>query len=227
MKSDDLVPFLTVQQPRDLGFRQGTVVDWDPSNGRNTINVSGTLVTDLPMINLADAPNIRPGDVVAITRFRSVYFIAGRIVNAGTTDFGSAAVAFAHATDNAFGFAVTTGGADLVTATVPVPPWANTAQYQVLVNASIFNGGTTSTNVYVAAGSAVPPDAFTYGNQSFTGAEAGMSRNVTAFTQVAGTGDIAGKTLAFAGRLHGDAALAAQPANSIALDVNVTFTRTR
>lgn len=82
MRSDDLSPLLLAAGATgDVGYRQGTVIDWDPDTGDNTIDVAGAKLTDLPVLS-ASAITLAPGDVVGILRTRTSWMILGSITTA-------------------------------------------------------------------------------------------------------------------------------------------------
>lgn len=82
MRTDHLAPLLTPAGQPDMGFRQGVVLAWDPQLGTNTIDVGGTQLDNLPTL-AASTISLAVGDVVGLIRFKSTYFIAGRIAPAG------------------------------------------------------------------------------------------------------------------------------------------------
>lgn len=88
-RTDDLVPSLQQRLNTDIGYHQGVVVNWDPQTGDNVIDMAGTILNDLPMLNISEALTMKPGYVVALLRFKSTYFILGRVVIPNTPDFFS------------------------------------------------------------------------------------------------------------------------------------------
>lgn len=83
-RSDDLAPYFggTAQ---DLEFHQGTVIAWSSTAGTNTIQMAGGTVTNVPAITAAGLISLRPGDHVAMLRFKSSLFIVGTVVAPGNT----------------------------------------------------------------------------------------------------------------------------------------------
>jgi hypothetical protein len=63
----------------DFGYSQGQVIAWDFLAGTNTIQVGGAPLPDLPSLLGPEAILLRPGDSVALLRFRSTFFVIGRI----------------------------------------------------------------------------------------------------------------------------------------------------
>jgi hypothetical protein len=66
-----------------LGFHQGQVVTWNSVTGQNTVAVLGTTVNDVPVLTTADSIMLNVGDTVGILRFKSTYFLLGRIAPPG------------------------------------------------------------------------------------------------------------------------------------------------
>jgi hypothetical protein len=63
----------------ELGFAQGTVVAWNAITGTNQISMRGALLDNLPSLIGSEVGLIRPGDVVALIRFQTTFFVLGRI----------------------------------------------------------------------------------------------------------------------------------------------------
>lgn len=78
---DDLGTTITelTKQTQDMGFRQGKVISWDAESGKNVVDVGGTRVEDIPLLNRAEALAMMAGDVVGVLRVKSQYFILGKI----------------------------------------------------------------------------------------------------------------------------------------------------
>lgn len=67
--SDDLTPLLAPPAGgarQAVGFRQGTVIAFDPITLANTVQVGGAEFTNLPLLGIAEAVTLTPGDVVGI-----------------------------------------------------------------------------------------------------------------------------------------------------------------
>lgn len=90
--NDDLTALLlagnTGKLP-DLGFHQGVIVEWNPQTGENVIQVAGSPIEDVQMLNVTEALVLEVGHVVALLRFKNTYFILGRIVTPNTDEFFS------------------------------------------------------------------------------------------------------------------------------------------
>lgn len=83
MNGDDLAPLLVPADRAEIGFRSGTVLEWDPVTGHNTVNVAGATLSDLPLLNVGELVSIRAGDVVGMLRVKSALFILGRVIVPG------------------------------------------------------------------------------------------------------------------------------------------------
>jgi len=138
---DDLTALLGKPDRPDSGFRQGTVLAFDPESGANTIAVAGGILTDLPVLNIGDLVLIVPGDVVVLLRLRSSWAILGRIMEVGS---GGLTVGRTDVfNDNAFanGYAVTTTMTTRATITIPIPEWCNEIIVIAAMNHSVNNTG--------------------------------------------------------------------------------------
>lgn len=78
MTTNPLVPFLVPRGEADVGFHSGQVLAWDPEAGTNTILVLGTPMQDLQIVS-SGSVSVGVGDTVAIWRYKSTYFVMGRI----------------------------------------------------------------------------------------------------------------------------------------------------
>jgi hypothetical protein len=68
----------------EFGFRQGRVLEWDGFTGENVIEVSGSLLTNVPLFGSLEVIGVRVGDVLFLFRTRSGYAILGRVATPGT-----------------------------------------------------------------------------------------------------------------------------------------------
>lgn len=139
MRSDDLVPFLSPPMQAGLGFRQGQVITFNQSTGHNSINVGGTILTNLPMLNSGEATSLKPGHIVALLTWQSSWWILGRVTMPGSDQFASASVAFGGCDEVGTGFAVQTTFAQKSNCNVAVPAWADEALVTCAVHASVEN----------------------------------------------------------------------------------------
>lgn len=142
MIGDDLTGLLGRPPGPDSGFRQGTVLTFDPESGANTIAVAGGILTDVPVLNIGDLVQIVPGDVVVLLRLRSSWAILGRIMAPGSSSMLVGTSDFS--TDNAFAsnFSITTSFVTRVSVSFPVPSWANFVQVFAGMTATCHNTGT-------------------------------------------------------------------------------------
>lgn len=186
-RSEDLAPLLTPAGTPELGFRSGLVLAWDADTGANTIEVGGSQLEDVPILNTGEAIALKAGHVVALIRFRSSYFIMGRVTVPGSDQFASAAVAFEAGNSGGVGFAVSTVESTKHTLELYGPAWADEALvmvtcYGTAVNASAgadylrcrtrwdgfdSGGGVSSTVAAGAAGSVSATESFTVSRSSF------------------------------------------------------------
>lgn len=118
--------------PSDLGFAQGLVVAWDEETGTNAVNVKGTNLTNLPALHLGEFVILAPGDVVALLRFKSTYFILGRVILPSAPDRNRASLDFTAAGQSQSNFNMTVAGNVRAMATITVPDWAD----HVLIHAT-------------------------------------------------------------------------------------------
>lgn len=74
----------------EIGFHKGVVKTWDSVTLRNTVEVNGGLLPDLPLLGLADAELIIPGSTVGIVTVGSSWAILGRFVIPNTPEAADA-----------------------------------------------------------------------------------------------------------------------------------------
>lgn len=123
-RSEDIAPLLaaTSGDPGALRAAKGTVVTWNAATGTNTINLRGTLLTNLPIVaSSSEVAQIQPGDQVVLHVFGaggwSTAYIVGRIVYPGTPGAATALELQTKADNVAAGEATTsTAYTNLVTA---------------------------------------------------------------------------------------------------------------
>lgn len=89
MKSDDLSSFLASTPAADtslpdFGWHQGEVVAWDSQAGTNKIRVAGTVLDDLAVLTSAGSVSLEAGAAVGVLRYRTSYFVVGRVVLPGS-----------------------------------------------------------------------------------------------------------------------------------------------
>lgn len=135
MKLDDLAPLMSLgDQASDVGFRQGTVLEWDEQTGTNMVDVGGVQLSDLPALNIGDFVHLAEGDVVGLLRFKSTYFILGRVILPSAVDSARRTFAFDNEANQENNFALTTTPTNRATTIVTVPDWADHALVTVGVN---------------------------------------------------------------------------------------------
>lgn len=140
MRADDLAPLLAPAGQPPVGFHQGQVLAWNADTGANQINVAGTVLIDVPILNTGEAIALKTGHVVGLLRFNTTYFILGRITIPGASDFAAASVAFARASSSATGFTVNTTQSAKATATIQCPSWADEVLVLATAHATATNG---------------------------------------------------------------------------------------
>lgn len=129
MKSDDVAALIANTGSSDSNQHIGEVAFWNPFTGANQIRVLGSLLNNLPSLNIGDSTNLREGMKVVIQKVQSVWYIVGRVsaVNSGDwSALGARKVdrvsASNFAIGTSFGFVTLTSGfgGDLI-----IPPWAS------------------------------------------------------------------------------------------------------
>ncbi len=165
-----------------VGFRQGTVVAWNSSNGQNTILVAGGTLTDVPILNTSEAIALQAGHTVGLLTFNGSWFILGRITKPTDPDFASASVAFGGLGVSANNFSITTSLAIKASGTIDVPAWADEAVVLLTANATVAN---TSVNPFYATMQAYI-DGIAGGTASFGISAANPAANNSANDLVAG-----------------------------------------
>lgn len=138
-RADDLAPLLAAAGRPDVGFHSGRVLAWNTDTGANTIDVAGAELTDVPILNTGEAIALRAGHVVALLRFKSSYFILGRVTMPGTDQFASASVYFWGANQEAIGFGVSDVWNTKVFEDVYGPAWADEALLFMTTHAGIYS----------------------------------------------------------------------------------------
>ncbi|MGK5737281.1 hypothetical protein [Micromonospora sp. URMC 103] len=141
--SDDLTPLFGGQPGPGVGYRQGTILEWNPATAENTVEVDGKPIQNLSILNTSESLLLAPGDVVGILTTggaASSWCILGRLTIPGTAA------------------AAMTLGTGLAAATVVASAAVTSAGYTL-------NGGPTVTTqvlrtgrVYLTAASAMDLD---------------------------------------------------------------------
>jgi hypothetical protein len=63
----------------DLRFHQGLVLAWNSTTGANTIRIAGSDIPNVPVLTSAGLVSLAVGDPVMVLRYKSKYFIVGRV----------------------------------------------------------------------------------------------------------------------------------------------------
>lgn len=82
MRVEDLAKLLAPPPAPSSGVRQAILTDWDPETGANTVNLGGTLLSNLPTL-AASTLVLAAGDVVLLTKYNGTFYITGRVSPAG------------------------------------------------------------------------------------------------------------------------------------------------
>lgn len=115
--ADGLLPLFFPPPSDDLGFRQGTVIAFDLDNGENIIDVGGTQLVNVPLLNVVDSVSLLPGTIVALLTWKSSWWVIGRVIVAHAPGFGK----FCVFENNGEGVCITKNGIDIFP---PNPPTA-------------------------------------------------------------------------------------------------------
>lgn len=82
MISDDLSSLFGGDKGPGVGFRQGTVVQWNPTTGENTVTVAGATLQNVALMGVT-ATAIHAGDHVGLLTAGTSWFIVGKITDPG------------------------------------------------------------------------------------------------------------------------------------------------
>jgi hypothetical protein len=94
-RTDEITQFLSVttslasagrngSSDSEISFHQGRILSWNGSGGTNKIEVAGTSLDNLPALTSAGLIALREGDVVGVLRYKTTYFVLGRVVALNT-----------------------------------------------------------------------------------------------------------------------------------------------
>jgi hypothetical protein len=79
---------------QDVHYRQGVIVEWDPLDASNIVDVGGNQFVDLPILNTTEALLLQKGAVVAVLVIghegAKTFAILGRLTIPGSEDAASA-----------------------------------------------------------------------------------------------------------------------------------------
>ncbi len=184
MISDDLSGLFTAPagSAPPSALIQGTLVSFDPATGHNTVRVGTTILTDVPMLLTGAETGLTAGNNVQLARLGNTYCIQGRIATPGSASFASASQATVSLNATASNFALGTSMATIVSVSIPVPIWANTAvvESNFAYNAKNNHGSDVDMGINIksdgtSADTGVPSMTFYGHTASYNGASMGHS----------------------------------------------------
>lgn len=149
-QQETIAPLIVPPGEPDIGFRQGIVRAWDEKTGTNEIEVSGARLTNLPCLNIGEFVILQPGDVVGLLRYKTSYFILGRITPPLGPDNNRASLGDASSGASTTGFAVPGSPGLVQQQTITIPEWADTVTIHLTVDASVRNTTANADIVYLA-----------------------------------------------------------------------------
>lgn len=161
----------------------GTLVTFNPATGNNSVRVGTTILTDVPMLLTGAETGLAAGNNVQLARLGNTYCIQGRIATPGSGSFAAASTATVALSNVATNFAVSSAAeTTIVSITIPVPTWANTAVVQTnfAYNAKNNHGSDVDMGINIKSDGTnsnpgVPAMTFYGHNASYNGASMGHS----------------------------------------------------
>jgi hypothetical protein len=75
---------------RPMSYRQGRILTFNKITLQNTVLVGTTVFTDLPLLGIAEATTLEPGDAVGLMALPGEYAILGQMVRPNTPDAATA-----------------------------------------------------------------------------------------------------------------------------------------
>lgn len=148
---DDLAPLLFPPTKGDFGFHQGKILTWNQSTAEGTVEVAGVTLVNVPVLNSTEVPLLEPGHIVGLMRWKTSYFMLGRIVIPGSSEVSSFPDAQKGAGATQLGFSVSTTRTPVASAVITVPNWANQALVMAVSSATVNNPTGTPQFVYNVA----------------------------------------------------------------------------
>lgn len=127
-------------QATSFDFHLGVVEAFDTTTGSNLIRIRGSSIPDVPLLNIGDTVNLNDGDTVVVLKYRTGYFILGRVIQPNSEIFATSAVEFEGHVESANNFAITTTMTTRVSEPMTIPKWSN----RVLVTATVDATGINS-----------------------------------------------------------------------------------
>lgn len=179
MNSDDLTPFLKASNGKpEVGFHQGRVMAWNQNTSKNTISMAGAVLSDVPILNGTEPLILKEGDIVGMLRFKTSYFILGRIMVPGQTEVGSLPGLQQGVGASERSFPLSVDDSNVAQAVIQVPEWANQALVMCTANATIHNPDANHRFVYLAA-----TVSGGFGGEMYASINPGDYQNISAATQ--------------------------------------------
>jgi len=214
-------------QTTAFDFHVGTVVTFDSATGVNIIRIRGALIDNVPLLNIGDTVNLTPDDNVVVLKYLTGYFILGRVVQPNSEHLATDAVDFDGYPNEATNFSLSTTHVSKVTQTYYMPAWARGALLNATVMLNVKNNTAGSTFFYtrmlMEVNDGAEPDISGSGmfSNNVPAGEWGFVSSTfsQALTIVPGT------KLLVTGQARGDAAVTAETANRISLNVSWAYRR--
>jgi hypothetical protein len=76
----DITGLFSQAQKAEVGFRQGVIIAFNGTTKENTVNMGGTILTNIPVLT---GVALIEGDIVGLLRSNTTYFILGLIIIPG------------------------------------------------------------------------------------------------------------------------------------------------
>lgn len=207
-------------------FAQGQLVTFNPLTGQNTVNVNGSVYTNLPLLNVPDVVNMVAGSVVMLAQLGGSYAIMGRVVVPSSSQLNSSVILPIAAGGSHNNFAITTGATNVQTNTITAPAWANFVSF-IAVGAGCVESG-TSTFYQAEITWALSSPVTTANGANVTQTTTGAGQN-TCFACSASASRVAitpGATLTVNVSMLAGAGIAANAVSNVELDVLAFFQAT-
>lgn len=116
----------------------GIMKSFSNVNGANTVLVNGTLMTNLPLLLTGAEIDYSPGDPVLILVLGNTYSILGKVATVGSSQFASASIQSASTFVSTSGFGVGLTDVTILSTSITVPAWANSATVIAHYNMTFF-----------------------------------------------------------------------------------------
>lgn len=211
-------------EPAPFDYHVGVITSFNTDTGANTVRVRGAEIPDVPMLNSTSTVDFNTGDSVVVLKYRTGYFILGRIVAANSDSFGSEATDFDGYLHEIDGFSVTTTLTTLVSMTFAVPAWASGAVLVSSAHLQCQNTTAGTSFIYVRIVGDISGFS-TFGSTTMLNrAGAGEFSYVgTSFFQAINV--MPGGTIMVGAQCRGDAAFASDVNNRLYLTTSITYRR--